>query len=56
MIPKNLLSSGTALFYIVVDAGLLPINALGCADPPELPEELEGLAAGGYTGQIRGAV
>jgi hypothetical protein len=21
-------------------------NALGCADPPELPEELEGLAAG----------
>src|ERR1017187_349124 len=25
---------------------LLPINALGCADPPELPEELEGLAAG----------
>ena len=29
MIPKNLLSSGTALFYIVVDAGLLPINASG---------------------------
>jgi hypothetical protein len=27
MIPKNLLTSGTALFYIVVDAGLLPIRA-----------------------------
>src|ERR1035438_8407655 len=32
MIPKNLLSSGTALFYSVVDAGLLPRNALTSAD------------------------
>src|ERR1035441_1998782 len=32
MIPKNLLTSGTALFYIVVDAGLLPINAPAAVD------------------------
>src|ERR1019366_2436905 len=34
MIPKNLLSSGTALFYIVVDAGLLPTNAMTQSEVP----------------------